>query len=382
VALHRADKFEIRNSKSEIFDLRPFPSMVQLVNNAVPMDYSHLNPLVSAESVSQWLEAVPQPIALTGGTGFVGSHLVETLCAAGITPRVLVRNPAEPRWIGDSPVDWIEGDLEDLGALGELMAGAGTVLHLAGVVRAGREAEFDHGNRRGTANVIRALDEAAPTARLVHVSSLAAAGPSPDPSGIGPEVEPAPISFYGRSKLAAELEVRSREADAWWTIVRPPAIYGPRDTDVLEFFRMANRGIVALPGGERWLTVAWVGDVVRSILAAAVGDPGRIYHLGEPEPMKLEELIATLCEAGGVEARVLRVPPALVSGAGAVGSVLQRLGWRRLALTADKTRELLARHWSARTVESMHALGVDGVMPFGEGTATAWAWYRDRGWLR
>jgi len=330
--------------------------MVQLVNNAVPMDYSHLNPLVSAESVSQWLEAVPQPIALTGGTGFVGSHLVETLCAAGITPRVLVRNPAEPRWIGDSPVDWIEGDLEDLGALGELIAGAGTVLHLAGVVRAGREAEFDHGNRRGTANVIRALDEAAPTARLVHVSSLAAAGPSPDPSGIGPEVEPAPISFYGRSKLAAELEVRSREADAWWTIVRPPAIYGPRDTDVLEFFRMANRGIVALPSGERWLTVAWVGDVVRSI--------------------------ATLCEAGGVEARVLRVPPALVSGAGAVGSVLQRLGWRRLALTADKTRELLARHWSARTVESMHALGVDGVMPFGEGAATAWTWYRDRGWLR
>jgi nucleoside-diphosphate-sugar epimerase len=356
--------------------------MVQLVNNAVPMDYSHLNPLVSAESVSQWLEAVPQPIALTGGTGFVGSHLVETLCAAGITPRVLVRNPAEPRWIGDSPVDWIEGDLEDLGALGELMAGAGTVLHLAGVVRAGREAEFDHGNRRGTANVIRALDEAAPTARLVHVSSLAAAGPSPDPSGIGPEVEPAPISFYGRSKLAAELEVRSREADAWWTIVRPPAIYGPRDTDVLEFFRMASRGIVALPGGERWLTVAWVGDVVRSILAAAVGDPGRIYHLGESEPMKLDDLIATLCEAGGVEARVLRVPPAVVSGVGAVGSVLQRLGWRRLALTADKTRELLARHWSARTVESMHTLGVDGVMPFGEGAATAWAWYRDRGWLR
>jgi hypothetical protein len=83
-----------------------------------------------------------------------------------------------------------------------------------------------------------------------------------------------------------------------------------------------------------------------------------------------------------VEARVLRVPPAVVSGAGAVGSVLQRLGWRRLALTADKTRELLARHWSARTVESMHALGVDDVMPFGEGAATAWTWYRDRGWLR
>jgi nucleoside-diphosphate-sugar epimerase len=217
---------------------------------------------------------------------------------------------------------------------------------------------------------------------LVHVSSLAAAGPSPDPSGIGPEAEPAPVSFYGRSKLAAELEVRARGNDEWWTIVRPPAIYGPRDTDVLEFFRMASRGIVALPGGERWLTVAWVGDVVRSILAAAVKDPGGIYHLGELEPVTLDELIATLCEAGGVGARVLRVPPAVVSGAGAVGSVLQRLGWRRLPLTADKTRELLARHWSARTVQSMHALGVDGLMPFAGGAAISWAWYRDRGWLR
>jgi len=346
------------------------------------MDYSHASPLVSAQAVGRWLAAIPQPIAITGGTGFVGSHLVETLCAAGIEPRVLVRNPAEARWIDGAPVVWIEGDLDNRDALRRLVAGAGTVLHLAGVVRAAREADFDHGNRHGTANVVRALEEVAPTARLVHVSSLAAAGPSSDPSGIGPEAEPAPISFYGRSKLAAELEVRSTEADGWWTIVRPPAIYGPRDTDVLEFFRMASRGIVALPGGERWLTVAWVGDVVRSILAAAVRDPGKIYHLGEPEPMRLDELIESLCEAGGVKARVLRVPPAVVSGAGAVGSVLQRLGWRRLPLTADKTRELLACHWTARTVQSMHALGVDGLMPFAGGAATAWAWYRDRGWLR
>jgi len=356
--------------------------MVQLVNNAVRMDYSHTDPLVPPDAVNHWLAAIPQPIAVTGGTGFVGSHLVETLCAAGIEPRVLVRNRAQPRWIDGAPVVWVEGALDDLGALRGLVAGAGTILHLAGVVRAGREADFDRGNRQGTENVLRAMADTAPTARLVHVSSLAAAGPAPDPSGIGPEAEPAPISFYGRSKLAAELEVRSKWDDAWWTIVRPPAIYGPRDTDVLEFFRMASRGIVALPSGERWLTVAWVGDVVRSILAAAVGDPSKIYHLGEPEPMRLDALIATLCEAGGVEARVLRVPPAVVSGVGAVGSVLQRLGWRRLALTADKTRELLARHWSARTVDSMDALGVDGLTLFGEGAATAWAWYRDRGWLR
>jgi len=345
-------------------------------------DYSHTNPLVDPAAVSGWLEAIPKPIAITGGTGFVGSHLVDTLCAAGVEPRVLVRDADHPRWIGDAPVVWCKGSLGDADSLARLVDGAGTVLHLAGVVRAGRAADFDRGNRVGTANLMAAMAEAAASARLVHVSSLAAAGPSPQPEGVGPEVEPAPISWYGQSKLAAELEARSRGGDGWWTIVRPPAIYGPRDTDVFEFFRMARRGLIALPAGERWLSVAWVGDVVQSIVAAAAGEAGRIYHIGESEPVLLDRLLEEICEAGGVTARMVTVPPRLVSAIGAVGSALQRVGWRRLALTGDKTRELLARHWTAQTVESMEILGVRAVTSFAEGAATTWDWYRERGWLK
>lgn len=165
--------------------------------------------------------------------------------------------------------------------------------------------------------------------------------------------------------------------------MRPPAIYGPRDTDVFEFFKMAARGIVALPGGERWLTVAWVGDVVRSIVAAACCPAGgTTYHLGETTPVTLDALIATLCAAGDVRAKIVRLPPAMVSGAGMVGSALQRLGWKRLPLTSDKTRELLARHWTARTSDSLEALGVGGVMSFGDGARSTWSWYRQSGWLR
>jgi nucleoside-diphosphate-sugar epimerase len=278
-------------------------------------------------------------------------------------------------------VDWCEGSLGDLKALKRLVSGAGTVVHLAGVVRAGRAVDFDRGNRDGTAHLVAAMGEAAPSARLIHVSSLAAAGPSPRPGGVGPEVEPAPISWYGQSKLAAELEARALAGDGWWTIVRPPAIYGPRDTDVFEFFRMASRGLIAMPGGERWLSVAWVGDIVRSILAAAAGAPGRIYHVGEPEPILLDELLAELCRAGGVSARMVTIPPTLVRAVGAVGSGLQRIGWRRLALTGDKTRELLARHWTAKTADSMESLGVRGATTFADGASVTWGWYRERGWL-
>jgi nucleoside-diphosphate-sugar epimerase len=340
-------------------------------------------PLVPASSSRHWLERLASPIALTGGTGFVGSHLVDTLCDAGIEPRVLVRDPQAPRWIADRPVQWIAGSLEDDAALERLVDGAATVIHLAGVVRAGRAQDFDRGNRVGTARLLEALGTSAPTARLVHVSSLAAAGPSSDRAGIGPEADAGPVSAYGRSKLAAEREVQSLGEGSWWTILRPPAIYGPRDTDVLEFFRMASLGWMAVPAGERWLTVAHVADVVRAVLAAGCGaEPGRIYHLGEPEPYRLDELLRQLAAAGRVRARVVRIPALVLRVAGAAGSAGQRLGLRRVALTADKADEILARHWTARTADSLAALGLPPCVRFRQGAEETWAWYRSQGWLR
>jgi len=340
------------------------------------------SPLLPPSSVEPFLSSIPVPIAVTGGTGFVGSHLVDTLCDAGLEPRVLVRDSASPRWIAGRPVAWVAGSLGDPDALRRLVAGAGTVVHLAGVVRAGSAAEFDRGNRQGTAALVEAVRDAAPAARFVHVSSLAAAGPSPEPAGLGPEATPRPLSAYGRSKLGAEAAVTALGGEAWWTVLRPPAIYGPRDTDVLQFFRMAKAGWMALPAGERWVTVAHVAEVVRAIVAAASGRGlHRILHLGEPAPRRLDVLLETLAAAGGVRARVVRVPGAVLTVGGAAGSLLQRLGLRRVALTADKVRELNARHWTARTAESLDELGLDAGVPFEEGAAATWAWYRERGWV-
>lgn len=334
---------------------------------------------ISGQELKRLTAGLRQPVAVTGASGFVGSHLAEALVRTGIRPRLLVRDPRRllPELAGQA--DLIAGSLHDDDALGALVSGCGTLFHLAGVVRAGSAAEFDRANRLGTERLVAALRRRTPEARLVHVSSLAAAGPSPEPAGRAPEDPAVPVSAYGRSKLASE---RAARESGRWVIVRPPAIYGPRDTDVLQFFRLAARGMVPLPGGERWVTTAYVADVVRALLAAGSGDHcGRVLHVGDPQPMTMGALVAALAGAGGVRARVVAVPAALLRGAGLVGDLLQRLGARRLALTSDKAGELLARHWTARTEESMRRLGVAGSVPFPAGAAATWSWYRAHGWL-
>ena len=340
--------------------------------------------LVRPDAARAWLERLARPIAITGGTGFVGSHLVETLVTARIRPRVLVRNPEKPRWIAGLGVTWVPGSLDDMEALRTLVSGAGTVIHLAGVVRAPSASDFDLGNRTGTANVVRAIQDAAPEARLVHVSSLAAVGPSETIEGVAPGAEPHPISAYGRSKLAAEQEVQKLGSDVSWIILRPPAIYGPRDTDVFQFFRLAADHVVPVPKGERWITVAYVADVVRAVLAAAAGagGVGQVMHLGEPDPYRLQALIRLLADAGGVRAAILPVPAAILKTAGVLGSGLHRLGFHRVAMTRDKARELLARHWTSDTTESLQALKLGKWTAFPEGAREAWTWYRKHGWLR
>jgi nucleoside-diphosphate-sugar epimerase len=339
-----------------------------------------LSPELAREEIGAWAARIPQPVAITGATGFIGSHLGEALVRAGVRPRLLVRDPARLLPELRSGADSVIGDVEDAASLGRLVEGCAVVVHLAGRLRAARAADFDRTNRGGTEALVAALGERAPAARLVHVSSLAAAGPSRDPAGRNPDDRPAPVSAYGRSKLAGEAAAR-RHAGGW-VILRPPAIYGPRDIDVLQFFRLAARGVVPLPAGERWISIAHVSDAVRAILAAAAAErPGGVLHLGEPEPTEMRALVAALAKAGGVRARVVPVPPALVRALGLAGDAAQRLGFRNVAMTGDKARELLARHWSARTEGSLRALGVAGYVRFLDGASATWAWYRQHRWL-
>lgn len=323
---------------------------------------------------------VRPPVALTGATGFVGSHLAEALVLAGLEVRVHVRDPRRLPATVLERVRVIRGDLTDRASLETLVEGAGTVLHVAGLVRSASSAAFDRVNRLATAELAACTATLSPGALFVLVSTLAALGPSQTPGGLDVSAVPRPISAYGRSKLGGE-EAVSRTA-VRWAIVRPPAVYGPRDVDVLQFFRLAALGVVPLPRGKRWVTVAHVSDVVRGVLAVAGrGEHGRVYHLGEPEAWEMRALVAAIAREGGVAARVMPVPESLVRLLGVGGDCLRALGLSSVSLTRDKSRELVARHWTARTADSLRGLGLTGFVPFADGARSTWAWYRAQGWV-
>lgn len=184
---------------------------------------------------------------MTGATGFVGAEVLDQAMAMGLHVNALTRRAQPPR----AKLKWVPGSLEDAAALDTLVRDADAVIHIAGVVNAPDRDGFEAGNARGTMAVVDAMRRRG-IRRLVHVSSLAA--------------READLSDYGWSKELAERHVKASGLD--WTIVRPPAIYGANDREMLELFRMARRGLMMLPPGGR-LSVIHVHDLARLLLTLA-----------------------------------------------------------------------------------------------------------------
>ncbi|MXP25656.1 NAD(P)H-binding protein [Altererythrobacter indicus] len=201
-------------------------------------------------------------IAVTGATGFVGQTLLEEAAAQNIPIRALTRKAQPPR-VG---VEWVTGDLADRRALKRLMRNAEAVIHVAGVVNAPDRMGFQKGNVSGTLQVVEAA-VAAGVPRFVFVSSLSAREPG--------------LSDYGASKRHAERIVGASGMD--WTIVRPPAIYGPRDREMFELFRAAKWGVVPMPPEQGSASVIHVADLARLLLALLPARGDVLHATLEPD---------------------------------------------------------------------------------------------------
>ena len=299
-------------------------------------------------------------LAITGGTGFVGSHLLDKALAAGHEINALTRREQSKR----DGLTWIAGDLHDRGALERLVSDADAVIHVAGVI-SGQNAEiFEKGNVEGTLAMLAAAT-AGGVQRFVHVSSLAAREPK--------------LSLYGASKERAEALVHG--SGLGWAIVRPPAVYGPGDKETLELFRMAKLGVMLMPPKGR-VSVIHVDDVARLLLALAAPDaPSNI--LIEPDDGKSggwthREFARALGKAVGTRPAIVSSPGILLRLAARADQFFRR---ERAKLTVDRAAYFSHRNWVVEAKRGAPSKLWRSEIDTVKGLKETADWYRAEGWL-
>jgi nucleoside-diphosphate-sugar epimerase len=321
---------------------------------------------------------------VTGGQGFVGSHLCERLAAAGHRVRVFARATSDLSPLDGLGAEIVRGDLGGEGDLGQAVDGVDWVFHVAGALMGLREEDLVRVNREGTRRLCEACLARAPRlSRFVFISSLAAVGPSP--GGAVPILEDAParpVTWYGRSKLEAEEVVRSSGLPS--VILRPPVVFGPRDREVFKYFNIARRGILPVPGRrDRSYSLVFAPDLAEGILKAAETEvpSGEILHLTGPEVVTWSELGRKIAAALGTRDRVLRLPESLVRAAGHAADLAARLQGRPHIFSSQKVIEMLAPAWVASPLRAREVLGWTARTPLDEALALTVRWYREHGWL-
>jgi len=320
---------------------------------------------------------VIRSVAITGATGFIGRHAAAALTARGIAVTSIVRPGSRHAPPPGSAV--VHAPLEVM-ALRKAFAGADAVIHLAGVVAAVRASTFFAVNAEGTRAVAEAARDTG--ARLVHVSSLAAAGPAPASAPCRETDAPRPLTPYGTSKLESE-RIVSATTGLRSILLRPGVVYGPTDRAVLPLFQAASRGVLPLIGrADAAFAFIHVDDAVRAIVAAVekVDVSGAVF-VAHAVPVTAMDLINAVQAAVGRQVRVVRVPLALTRALALAGDVAGRALNRPMTLNSWRYAEMAAEGFVCRVDRMRDALGVTAEVGLTDGMVRTAAWYRDAGWL-
>jgi nucleoside-diphosphate-sugar epimerase len=327
-------------------------------------------------------------VLVTGASGLLGSHVAELLSSRGDRVRALVRPSSSRSHLQSlAHVELFEGSVEQVDRVSEAVDGVDAIVHCAGLVKARSNDEFFTTNVGGTSNLVQAARDVArsPTfKRFVHVSSLEACGPSQDGSPV-PIDQEAPVTAYGRSKLAAEKVVLSAKAELPSTILRPGAIYGPRDGEILQAFKSIERGLLPLIDEGRAMGV-WIyaTDCAAACIRAIDADVpcGRTYFVDDGcGALSQRQMLSDIEQALGRRAFMRKSLPVPLLMAVARGLELAgRVANRPVMLTREKASMLL-QHWVCSSEETRKDLGWEPKVTWREGVELAARWYRTNGWL-
>ena len=322
---------------------------------------------------------------VTGGTGFIGSHLVDNLIKGDDfnEVRCLVRN--KEKWLKGKNYEKVPGDLHNLTALKQAMEDVDVVFHTAGIVKAPNWNQFERGNVDTTENLLR-IAQKQNVGKIVALSSLAAAGPSPENGQPLTEEDPLmPISMYGRSKkMMEEMIHRVAEDSSSITVLRPSAVYGPREDQIYSFFKMADNRICPIVGdGERpKISMVYVMDVVRGMLKASrQTEKGvHVYFISDKNPYTWDQIRRTTTKVLGKKALPIYIKPELVKS---IAGLIEKAGsffGSYPVINREKANELI-KEWTCSIDKAQRELDFHPKYSLAEGISRTIHWYKMHHWL-
>jgi nucleoside-diphosphate-sugar epimerase len=325
-------------------------------------------------------------VLLTGANGFVGSHVLECLMAKRVTTTVLLREHSDRQFIEPllKHVEVRAGSVTEPATLRGALAGITHVIHCAGKTKALRVAEFDAVNRQGTRLLVEAIHQQRSTAqRLVFISSLAASRPATASAPAREDEPSAPVTEYGRSKVAAEREVREG-CRAEFVILRPAAVYGPRDRDFLTLFKAVRAGFCPrFDGGRQQLSLVFAKDLAEATVACLShpASAGKVLNVASPEVVTARALAEQVAELLGRRPFSPSLPGAMLWPICLMAEVAAGLSGRPGILSLGKYPELRAPGWVCDPRRLRDEIGFTCATPLRQGLAETLNWYRAHGWL-
>jgi len=322
---------------------------------------------------------------ITGGTGFIGSHLAEALIRKDVRVRCLLRKTSDLKWLKDLPLEFVHGDYNDKASLKKAVKGIDWVFHLAGVTKAIKEEAYFAVNGLGTENLVHACLENNPhLQKFVYISSQAAAGPNRNRLSKKESDSCEPVSFYGRSKRMGEESVLAHAHEVPVLILRPSTVYGPRDKDFFALFKCLSRRINPCPfGSDQHLSLCYVEDIIQGILLAVESHAksGEIFFISDGNDYRMEEIGDVIAQAMGITAFRIRIPKKILFGIACFSEYLSKVIEKPLLLNMDKAEEMIQENWVCDIKNAKILLGFEPRVPLAEGARLTFEWYRKEGWL-
>jgi nucleoside-diphosphate-sugar epimerase len=322
---------------------------------------------------------------VTGATGFIGSHLVEALLQKGVQVRCLVRTTSDLSWLKNLPIEVFRGNCNDKASLEEAVKGVDQVFHLAGVTKAVEEKTYFEVNALGTENLIHACLENNPRLqKFVYVSSQAAAGPCQNGGKKRESDRCEPVSVYGHSKRMGEEFALAHSHEIPLLILRPSAVYGPRDRDIYAFFKLLSKRIKpCLAGQDQHISLCYVQDMIQAIFLAteAQESSGEIFFLSDGHDYRLEEIGDIFAQAMGITPFCIRIPEWIVFGIASFSEYLSKLSGKPPLLNKGKVEEMIQKNWVCDITKAKTLLGFEPQFKLSQGAKLTFEWYRKENWL-